>query len=255
MKLVAWWLLMVPLMLTPRTASAWSPFVSKNADVEKGNEALAAGKPEKALEAYDRAVGDLPNSPALQLNRGLAMLEAENFDQAKEAFLKATETPADKALRAKAYYNMGLAFGRQAEAVSGQEQYDQASQLYREAADSFKRSLRMQPGNRDAAWNLEVALRRIMEEQEKEQGQEQQQEQGQEQQQEQQQEQGQEQQQEQGQEQEQQQQGQEQEQREQALPQHVERFLDALEQNEESLPVHKARQRGRARRRAPEKDW
>ena len=34
----------------------------------------------------------------------------------------------------------------------------------------------------------------------------------------------------------------------------VDRFLDALEQNEESLPVQRARQRSRGRR-PPEKDW
>ena len=44
--------------------------------------------------------------------------------------------------------------------------------LLREAADAFRRSLRARPGNRDAAWNLELALRRIREQEEQQQQQE-----------------------------------------------------------------------------------
>ena len=99
---------------------------------------------------------------------------------------------------------------------------------------------RIRPGNRNAAWNLEYALQRIREEEQK---QEQRQEQEQEQ------EQNQEQEQEQGQE----QSGNENE-SPPMQPSEVERFLDALEQNEESLPLQRARQRS-AGRRPPEKDW
>ena len=40
----------------------------------------------------------------------------------------------------------------------------------------------------------------------------------------------------------------------QVAPEEVERFLDALEQNEESLPLQQAKRRS-AGRRPPEKDW
>ncbi len=269
-------LLVCAVALTPSVASAWSPFRSKNADVEKGNKLLEQGKAEDALKAYDRALGKLPDSTALQLNRGIASLEAGEFEHAKEALLKATHNPSDKAVHADAYYNLGLAFARQGEGASAEQQHEQASQFYREAADSFKRSLRARPGDRNTAWNLEVALQRIAEAEKKKQEQQEQQDQeqpdqeqqeGEEQQQDQEQpdqeqKQGEEQQQDHKQDQEdekqeqdqEQQQGEEQEQKE-ALPQHLERFLDALEQDEESLPVHKARQRGRARQRTPQKDW
>jgi tetratricopeptide (TPR) repeat protein len=255
--------------------------------VKKGNGLMAQEQYEPALQAYDEAARELPDARGVQLNRGLALLGQDLSEQAKEAFLAAADPSASPATRGDAYYNLGVAYAREGDVISQQEEYEQASAHFREAADAFKRALRVQPGNRNAAWNLEYAMKRIREEekreqereqeQEQEQSQDQEQEQSQDQDQEQSQDQDQEQRQDQEQEQSQdqdqeqsqdqdQEQSQDQDQEQQQEqesesenpqpmePGEVQRFLDALEQNEENLPLQRARRRS-AGRPPPDKDW
>jgi len=296
MRLIASCLFCAATLALPASASAWSPLRSENSNVKKGNGLMVQEQYEPALQAYDEAARELPDARGVQLNRGLALLGQDLSEQAKEAFLAAADPSASPATRGDAYYNLGVAYAREGDVISQQEEYEQASAHFREAADAFKRALRVQPGNRNAAWNLEYAMKRIREEEEKreeeqeqeqeqsqdqeqDQQQDQQQDQDQDQDQEQQQDQEQEQEQEQSQDQEQdQQQDQDQEQsqdqdqqqdREQEQeqeneseseseqpmdPGEVQRFLDALEQNEENLPLQRARRRS-AGRPPPDKDW
>ena len=278
-------------------AAAWDPFVVENDHVAAGNERMGERDAQGALTHYDRAARELPGRAEVHLNRGLALLEAGEMDRAREAFLLATEPPAEAGVRADAYYDLGLAFYRQADAAASAEEpnHQEAQRLFREAADSFRQSLRIRPGNADAGWNLELALRRIREQEQQQQEQEQQQQEQQEQQQDQQQQdqQQQDQQQQDQQQQDQQQQDQQQESGDQSsdsedpsadegqreggedsgsegqtqeqpptgegtmegLPPEHQRVLDALEQGEDNLERHRARVRAQQERRRVEQDW
>jgi Ca-activated chloride channel family protein len=165
-------------------AAAWDPFVVENDHVAAGNERMGERDAQGALTHYDRAARELPGRAEVHLNRGLALLEAGEMDRAREAFLLATEPPAEAGVRADAYYDLGLAFYRQADAAASAEEpnHQEAQRLFREAADSFRQSLRIRPGNADAGWNLELALRRIREQEQQQQEQEQEQQQDQQQQ-------------------------------------------------------------------------
>jgi Ca-activated chloride channel homolog len=167
-------LVLVTLSLLPVTAKAWDPFRASNPHVDRGNALMAEDQPAEALEAYDRAARELPSEPGVHLNRGLALLSAGRLEEAQNALLLATEPSADTSLRADAYYNLGLLFYRQGDAAAAQQDHASAQTLFRQAADAFKRSLRARPGNRDAGWNLELALRRIEEQQEQQEQQDQQ---------------------------------------------------------------------------------
>ena len=259
-------------------AAAWDPFVVENDHVAAGNERMGERDAQGALTHYDRAARELPGRAEVHLNRGLALLEAGEMDRAREAFLLATEPPAEAGVRADAYYDLGLAFYRQADAAASAEEpnHQEAQRLFREAADSFRQSLRIRPGNADAGWNLELALRRIREQEQQQQEQEQQQQEQQDQQQ-----------------QDQQQQDQQQESGDQSsdsedpsadegqreggedsgsegqtqeqpptgegtmegLPPEHQRVLDALEQGEDNLERHRARVRAQQERRRVEQDW
>jgi len=287
MKLAHGLALLAVALASPSAAHAWSPLRAENPNVKKGNALMEQERYAEALEVYDSAARELPAARGVQLNRGLALLEQDLSEQAKEAFLAAADPSASSDVRADAYYDLGVAYAREGDALSEQEEHEEASAHFREAADAFKRALRVRPGDRDAAWNLEYALQRIQEEEQKQQQQEQQeQDQEQQQQERQQQDQEQRQEEEEGQEQEgQQEQGDEPQQEqedqqgtEEPQPQpeqqeqegnsggdrqedsqpmardDVERFLDALEQNERNLPLERARRRN-AGRRPPEKDW
>ena len=264
-------------------AAAWDPFVVENDHVAAGNERMGERDAQGALTHYDRAARELPGRAEVHLNRGLALLEAGEMDRAREAFLLATEPPAEASVRADAYYDLGLAFYRQADAAASAEEpnHQEAQRLFREAADSFRQSLRIRPGNADAGWNLELALRRIREQEQQQQEQEQQQQEQQDQQQQDQQQQD------------QQQQDQQQESGDQSsdsedpsadegqreggedsgsegqtqeqpptgegtmegLPPEHQRVLDALEQGEDNLERHRARVRAQQERRRVEQDW
>jgi Ca-activated chloride channel family protein len=158
--------------LSATTAHAWDPFIRENPEVDEGNRAMQEGDHAGALAAYDRAARELPSEPGVHLNRGLALSAQGELERAREAFLVAAEPPASPEVRADAYYDMGNAFYREADAVAQQEDHQGAQRLFREAADAYRRSLRAKPGNRDAAWNLELAMRRIREQEEEQRQQE-----------------------------------------------------------------------------------
>jgi Ca-activated chloride channel family protein len=162
-------------LFSPSLALAWDPLHRPNPDVEEGNAHLRADRGAEALEAYGRAARALPDAPEIPLDRGLALLATGDLEAAEEAFLEATKPPASPAIRAAAYYDRGIALMRQAEALAEQEDHRGAQGRFRVAAESFRRSLAAGPGNRDAAWNLELALRRLHEEQEEQEQQEQEQ--------------------------------------------------------------------------------
>lgn len=267
-------------LASPASAMAWSPLRAENPSAKKGNALMAQEQYAPALEAYDEAARKLPEARAVQLNRGLALLGQDLNAQAKEAFVAASNPSATPDTRADAYYNLGIALARHGEALSQQESFDEASTQFREAADSFKRSLRQRPGDRNSAWNLEYALKRIHEEEEKQQQQEQQSENESESESEPENENESE-----NENEPENEPGSENEsepenesenesgnepesepeneperesdakQQQEPIPRdEVQRFLDALEQNEENLPLQRARRRG-AGRPPPEKDW
>jgi hypothetical protein len=265
-------------------ARAFEPLRSRNKSVEQGNTKLGKKDVAGALKDYERAGRELPESGGVQLDRGIALLAKSDLVGARQALLAATEPPAPPEVRADAYYNLGVAFHQEAELKANEKNPTEAQRLFREAVDSYKRSLRLRPANRDAAWNLELASRRIGEEQKKEEEKKREEEKKQK---EQQKKDGDKKNNEQNpsdqskQDQNQKEQPkpeqkkpqdaqkkqpepkpseQDQEQKQQpdeakALPADVKQALDALQNGEENLERHKARARAARERRAPEKDW
>jgi len=160
-------------LLAPASASAWDPFLVPNDHVEDGNARMADEDPSGALHHYEQAARQLPNEPGVHLNRGLALLDAGELDRALEAFEVAAEPGGPREIRADAYYDMGLVYYQQGDAAAAEEDHQEAQRLFREAAERFRQSLRQRPGNADAGWNLELALRRLHEEEEAQEQQEQ----------------------------------------------------------------------------------
>ena len=296
-KIVNTFVVAVVIVAAPTAARAdepgWRWLRSKNRHVEHGNEKMAAGDEKAALEHYDAAARELPSEGGVHLNRGLALLGSGDLAGAREAFRQALEPPASAAVRADAHYDLGIDFYRDADALAGKESHDEAQKLFREAADAFRQALRLRPSDRNAAWNLELAARRVREQEEK-QKQEEQEQQKNEQQDEQQKGQDEQKQQEPEQQKDQpkpqdqqgkpgeqdkqreqdqktdattRQSGQEEPKRSagrearegqpapQALPSDVTQALDALQDSEENLERVKARMRSQRERRTPEKDW
>ena len=164
--------------------AGWEPFRSPNPDVEAGNKALAEGRIDDALSAYDRAARDGDVDPAgLAYDRGTATLrkardtkdanERERLTQRGLDDLKQAATSKDAKIRAQANFNRGntLLDGNKLE----------------ESIEAYKQALRDAPQMEDARLNLELALKRREKQQQQQQqqpqqgqgGQQQQQQQGQ----------------------------------------------------------------------------
>jgi Ca-activated chloride channel family protein len=153
--------------LQTRPALAWEWFRSESSAVERGNEHLAKGQHEEALKAYDEAARELPNDPAVQLDRGLALQSLGKLGEAREAFRRAGSAASPKDIRGPALYDLGLAFMQEADTAGKADDLDGAKKLLEESVDAFRGSLRAQPSNKDAAWNLELAKRRLVDTQKK----------------------------------------------------------------------------------------
>ena len=164
----------IAILTGPMTALAWNPLRSENSNVKKGNTLMSKHQYSDALQAYDKAAEKLPDTPGIQLNRGLALFGEDQTDSAKEAFLQAADPSFPVPLRADAYYDLGVAFATQGDTLAEQKEHDKAIAQYREAVDAFKRSLRIQPADRNAAWNLEYAQARIVEQEQQQQDEQQQ---------------------------------------------------------------------------------
>ena len=157
------------LWLAARPAAAELPSFlrSENSKVREGNEQLAKGDAKAALESYNRAARELPDAPGVQLNRGLSLLKQGELAKAREALLAATQPGGPNELRADAYQDLSLAFYKEGDALAGQNKHEEAQKMFRESLDAAKRSLRLRPGDPNTAWNLELAARRVHEEEEK----------------------------------------------------------------------------------------
>ena len=131
---------------------AFDPLQSRNREVEQGNAAMQAGKAEDALKHYDKAVEKLPGDPAAHFDRGNALYALSRFDEAAQEFLRATEAK-DGTLKASAFYNLGNAFFKK--------------EKFKEAVEAYKRSLVLDPRDQRAKWNLEIALRKQKDDEEK----------------------------------------------------------------------------------------
>ncbi len=149
------------------SARAWELFRSQSSAIEKGNEALAKGQFQEALESYDKAASQLPNDPAVQLDRGLALMGLDKLAEAREAFRRAGAASAPKEVRGPALYDLGLGFMKEADMAGKAEDLDGANKMLQESVDAFRGSLRAQPNNPDAAWNLELAKRRLVDNEQK----------------------------------------------------------------------------------------
>jgi tetratricopeptide (TPR) repeat protein len=126
----------------------------RDAEIEAGNAALKAGKAEDALGHYEQAVKKLPSDAGAHFDRGAALYALSRFDEAGQEFLRATEAK-EPALKASAFYNLGNAFFKK--------------EKFKEAVSAYTRALGLKPDDRQAKWNLEIALRKQKEEEKKQQ--------------------------------------------------------------------------------------
>ena len=117
----------------------------------------------EAAALYRRSIERGDRRPVVLYNYGTALLAADSLAKAGEILSRAADSLArgggdavSAELRYRALFNLGLAHLRRGLAASG----DTATQALDAALASYKRALIMRPGELDAQWNYELALRK-----------------------------------------------------------------------------------------------
>ena len=156
--------MLIVLTAQPRSAHAWNPFLKENGKVKKGNKLVEKGKPEEAVKKYDAALADLSDNASVHYNKGVALLKAAEKNEASkdaglqgaaQSFMSAIDLAGEEetGLKADAFYNLGNTYFR--------------GERWQEAAEAYRQSLKLKPGNPEAAHNLSLALKKIEEEKRK----------------------------------------------------------------------------------------
>ncbi len=126
---------------------------STDSDVDAAIVAYDGEDYEEATERLDAAVARRGERAELYYDRGLILVATGDLDGARELFQNGTLSE-DPQVRASSHYqlgNLGLA----------QEDWDSA-------IDEFEKCLRILPDHQNAKWNLELALLRKQEQEERE---------------------------------------------------------------------------------------
>ena len=130
-------------------------------EIERGNRLYRAGKYEEAVAAYEAAIKKGEDSAELHYNLGTAYLRLGRYEDAQKHLERAL-VARDAGLRERAHFNDGYRT-----LVPGRQGGPNAAQQLDAAINSYKNALRLNPGNVDAKWNLELALREKDEQQPK----------------------------------------------------------------------------------------
>ncbi len=107
-----------------------------------------------AIRAYRDAIGAGDRRPVVLYDLGTALLAADSVDAAIDALERASFAPQPE-LRSRALYNLGTAYLRRGLRAQGEAR----TQALRNARRALRTVLLERPGDADAQWNYELALR------------------------------------------------------------------------------------------------
>ncbi len=124
--------------------------------VQKGNDALAEGKYQDAMAAYDEAKMANPESPEVAYNRGIALYRLGQYDAAQKALQDALK-PDRPDLEARVKYNLGRSAHEAA--IAGRDKLDEAVNSLGKAVSFYKDALTLNSKDEDARRNMEQAER------------------------------------------------------------------------------------------------
>lgn len=142
-------LLAVLLILANLPGAYAESAASKN---KEGNRLFAHEKYEDAEKAYLEAEVKNPGKPELLYNLGNSLIKQKKFDQAIQT-LHQSISKGDKGIKENSWYNAGNAFFSMGK--------------FKDSAEAFIQALRLNPADKDAKHNLELALMKLKQQEQK----------------------------------------------------------------------------------------
>ena len=137
--------------------------------VAEANQAVAAGRFDDAIKAYDDVAQRVPDSPELAYNRGVAYYRKGDRAKATECFEKALLTR-DLQLEASAKFNLGNC--AYADALDKRGNLKEAMDKLKVAIAHYKDAIAARPEDADAKVNMETAqllMKHLLDEEKKKQ--------------------------------------------------------------------------------------
>jgi tetratricopeptide (TPR) repeat protein len=124
--------------------------------VQTGNAYYYSEKYDDALNSYQDALLEDPQSAVAHFNQGNALYKLEKYEEAIESFQKSL-TSKEIALEFLAYFNIGNSYFKQ--------------DKLQESIAAYIKALERNPGDQDAKYNLELARAKLKESADKQQSQ------------------------------------------------------------------------------------
>jgi Ca-activated chloride channel homolog len=142
-------LLAVAAILASPSFSKAESSASKN---RQGNRLYAQSKYEEAEKAYLGAAVNSPGKPEILYNLGNSLIRQKKYDQGIQA-LRQSISKGDKEIKENSWFNTGNALFSMGD--------------YKAAAESFIQALKLDPADKEAKHNLELALRKLNQQEQK----------------------------------------------------------------------------------------
>jgi tetratricopeptide (TPR) repeat protein len=123
--------------------------------VKKGNTAYSTGKYDEALDAYEEAAVDAPESPHIYFNKGTALYQKQDYAKAAEAFKQAAIKSKDITLETYSKFNLGVLSFREAERQRDSD-LNKSLEVCGQSIRYFQEALERSPQFKEAAENIEI---------------------------------------------------------------------------------------------------
>ncbi len=117
----------------------------------EGNRLFSQGKYEDAEKAYLQAQAKSPGKPEILYNLGNSLIKQKKYDQGVQTLRQSISSP-DAPIKKNSWYNTGNAL------------YMAGS--FKDSAEAYIQALKLDPKDRDAKHNLEMALKQLRQQQE-----------------------------------------------------------------------------------------
>ncbi len=119
--------------------------------VRRGNELYMQQKYADAAKAYQEALQKQPTFTPGTFNLGNALVQQKQYDAARKVMSNVAKTTKDPLVQSGASYNVGNTY--------------MSEQQWQQAVDAYKTSLRKNPQDADAKYNLSYALAKMRQQQ------------------------------------------------------------------------------------------
>lgn len=149
MKNIKQTIVLLIFLLAPSAASNAASTASKN---KEGNRLFSQGKYEDAEKAYLEAGTKDPGRPELLYNLGNSLVKQNKHDQGLQALHQAANK-GDKKIQQNSWYNAGNALFAKGD--------------FKDSSQAYIQALRIDPKDGDAKHNLELALRKLKQQEQK----------------------------------------------------------------------------------------